>query len=101
MDLLVAGVRRRLPSVRLCLMTPTPFETRPSTASPSSPEDRARYLTEWLPKAQPWDVAKMRNAMQEWDANDRLIQDVDVFWSRLRALATPTGRIGVASGADL
>ena len=27
--------------------------------------------------------------MQEWDANDRLIRDVDAFWPRLRALATP------------
>ncbi len=64
-------------------------QMRQQGLDPSSPEDRARYLTEWLPKAQPWDVAKMRNAMQEWDANDRLIRDVDAFWPRLRALATP------------
>lgn len=64
-------------------------QMRQQGLDPSSPEDRARYLTEWLPRAQPWDVAKMRNAMQEWDANDRLIRDVDVFWPRLRALATP------------
>ena len=56
---------------------------------PANAAARERYVSERLPKLNPWDVKPWKNALAEWDDNERLVREMDGEWPKLRALATP------------
>ena len=64
-------------------------EMRRQGLDPANAAARERYVSERLPKLNPWDVKPWKNALAEWDDNERLVSEMDGEWPKLRALATP------------
>ena len=57
---------------------------------PAKPEDREAYMSQELEKMW-WEPAKvqMKAAVREWDDLDRLLDECDAAWPKVRALAKP------------
>jgi len=58
---------------------------------PASPEARAGYIAEMLPKVSYWKTNRdaWEGARDNWDRIDELIAEHDAVWPRIRALAKP------------